>query len=189
MSKLQELKKHLRAGQVYRRADLTKWSTSVDRHLRQLVEEGFLEKVSGGVYSRPKRSVFGNVPAADQKLVEAFLKDSNFLVTSPNHFNSLGLGLTQLRSETVVYNLKRHGEYTLGGRTFKFKRVYRPLPKALSREFLLVDLVDNLRMLGEDAEEVATRVREKAAQFGQVVLARTAQRYGGAAAKRFFATA
>ena len=37
MNKLQELKKHLKRGKVYRRADLSKWSTSVDRHLDELV--------------------------------------------------------------------------------------------------------------------------------------------------------
>ncbi|TYL74592.1 hypothetical protein FXB38_34340 [Bradyrhizobium cytisi] len=39
MSKLDELKRHLKPGQAYRRADLARWSTSVDRHLKQLVEQ------------------------------------------------------------------------------------------------------------------------------------------------------
>jgi hypothetical protein len=46
MTKLDELKKHLKRGKVYRRSDLAKWSKSVDRHLEALVEEGTLQKLS-----------------------------------------------------------------------------------------------------------------------------------------------
>jgi hypothetical protein len=53
MTKLQELKKRLRPGQVYRREDLTRWSNAVDRHLKQLVEEGTLTKLAGGLYGYP----------------------------------------------------------------------------------------------------------------------------------------
>lgn len=44
---------------AYRRADLARWSTSVDRHLKELVESGTLKKLSGGlyVYQRRRRSV------------------------------------------------------------------------------------------------------------------------------------
>ena len=37
MTKLQDLKKHMRSGKVYRREDLAQWSSSVDRHLQQLL--------------------------------------------------------------------------------------------------------------------------------------------------------
>ena len=37
MKQLDILKKHLKQGEVYRRADLKKWSTAVDRHLQQFV--------------------------------------------------------------------------------------------------------------------------------------------------------
>ena len=39
MKALEELKKHLKPGQVYRRSGLEQWSNAVDRHLKQLVEE------------------------------------------------------------------------------------------------------------------------------------------------------
>ena len=50
MKKLQELKKHLRPGQVYRREDLAKWSSSVDRHLKELVKAGDLMKASASIH-------------------------------------------------------------------------------------------------------------------------------------------
>ncbi|MCK5285201.1 MAG: hypothetical protein KAJ86_06425, partial [Alphaproteobacteria bacterium] len=91
MSKLNELKKHLRRGSVYRRSDLELWSNAVDRHLKQLQEDGTLVKLSGGLYYYPKKTVFGNAPADDKALVTAFLKDNRFLLTSPNAYNALGV--------------------------------------------------------------------------------------------------
>src|ERR1700732_4798847 len=143
MTKFQELKRRLRPGQVYRREDLTRWSNAVDRHLKQLVEEGTLAKLAGGLYAYSKETVFGKAPPEDEKLVEAFLKDNRFLLASPNAYNSLGVGTTQLYDKTVVYNHKRHGDFLLGGRKFAF-RVKASFPKALTRELLLVDLVNNL---------------------------------------------
>jgi hypothetical protein len=75
--------------------------------------------------------------------VAGFLKDHRFLLASPNAYNALGVGTTQLYDKTVVYNHKRHGQFSLGGRTFDFRQ--KPsLPKKLTREFLLVDLANNL---------------------------------------------
>src|SRR5258708_5397577 len=114
MTKLQQLKKHLRPGRVYRREDVAHWSNAVDRHLRQLVDEGTLEKVAGGLYAYPRETVFGKAPAEDDELVATFLKDDRYLLASPNAYNSLGVGTTQLYDKTIVYNHKRHGEFALG---------------------------------------------------------------------------
>ena len=164
MTKLEEFKRHLRPGQVYRREDLARWSNAVDRHLKQLLEDGTLTKLAGGVYAYPKQTVFGKAPAEDDKLVETFLKDDRFLLTSPNAYNGLGVGTTQLYDKTVVYNHKRHGEFSLGGRTFDF-RVKPRFPRTLSEEFLLVDLVNNLDRLAESKEDVLRRVRDRAASY------------------------
>ncbi|HSC68744.1 MAG TPA: hypothetical protein VLC79_13685, partial [Cellvibrio sp.] len=121
MSALDELKQHLEPGQVYRRGDLAQWSNAVDRHLKQLVEEGMLHKVSQGVYACSKKTSFGKAAPEDYKLVEAFLKTDDFLLLSPNSYNALGVGTTQLYNEQVVYNRKRHGKFKLGNRTFNFQ--------------------------------------------------------------------
>ena len=49
MSKLNELKKHLKEGRVYRRAELTQWSNAVDRHFEMLLAHVFVEKLSPGI--------------------------------------------------------------------------------------------------------------------------------------------
>ena len=185
MSALNELKKHLRPGQVYRRADLLPWSNAVDRHLKQLVEEGTLTKLSGGVYAYPKRSRFGAVPADDEKLVEAFLKDHRFLLTTPNAYNALGVGSTQLYNETVVYNHKRHGRFKLGRREYDF-RVKPHFPSSLSEEFLLVDLVDNIDRLAENRSSMLESVKRKAMRMNPKALARAVREYGGLKSRKFF---
>src|SRR3979490_1642286 len=73
MTKLQELKKHLRPGQVYRREDLAQWSNAVDRPPKQLLNEGTLTKLAAGLYLYPKATVFGKAPPEDDKLVKTFL--------------------------------------------------------------------------------------------------------------------
>ena len=188
MTKAQELKRHLRPGQVYRREDLAQWSNAVDRHLKQLVSDGTLTKLRGGLYLYPKETVFGKAPPEDGKLVGTFLKDDRFLLASPNAYNSLGVGTTQLYDKTVVYNHKRHGSFVLGGRKFDF-RVKSSFPRALSEEFLLVDLVNNLDQLAESKKEVLVRVKERAASYDVARLQRVAREYGNVRTKKFFAKA
>jgi hypothetical protein len=188
MTRLQELKRHLRPGRVYRRQDLAQWSTAVDRHIKRLVEDGTLTKLSGGLYLCPKRTVFGKAPATEAALVAGFLKDDRFLLASPNAYNALGVGTTQLYDQTVVYNHKRHGHFSLGGRTFDF-RVKPSFPKKLSREFLLVDLVNNLDRLAESELKVLARVKEQAATLDAARLRRVAHDYGNVKTKKFFSKA
>lgn len=188
MNALEQVKSHLQEGKVYRRADLERWSNAVDRHLSQLQQEGVLMKLSGGLYYRPKMTVFGAAPADDETLVEAFLKDRRFLLTSPNLYNTLGLGMTQLYNETVVYNHKRHGLFRLGNRTFRF--VMKPhFPVKPTPEFLLVDVVNNLDQLAEDREQVLKQVQNKARSMERRALAKAVQEYGGVRARKFFSKA
>lgn len=185
MNKLDQLKRHLKPGHAYRRADLARWSTSVDRHLKQLVESGTLKKLSGGLYAYPKETAFGPAPASDKDVVGAFLKDHTFLLASPNAYNSLGVGTTQLYDKTVVYNHKRHGEFQLGNRKFAF-RVKPRFPKSLTKEFLLVDLVNNVDQLAEAKDEVLKRVMQRAASSDRRRLQRAVRSYGSERTKKFF---
>lgn len=118
--------------------------------------------------------------------MSAFLKDDPFLVASPNAYNSLGVGTTQLYDKTVVYNHKRHGEFQLDNRTFAF-RVKPRFPKSLTKEFLLVDLVNNVDQLAEAKDEILKRVAERAADSDQKRLRRAVREYGSERAKKFFA--
>lgn len=164
MSRLNELKKHLRPGKVYRRSDLCEWSNAVDRHLDELLKEGVVEKLSQGLYYVPKNSVFGKVPPDERILVQSFLNDSRFLLVTPNSYNSIGVGTTQLYNKKVVYNHKRHGKFKLGNREFEFHLKHH-FPTKLTQEFLLVDLANNLDNLAEDRQLVLEKLLEKATQM------------------------
>ena len=183
MMKADELKKHLRPGQVYRRQDLAAWSNSIDRHLKALLSDGTLTKVAAGLYLYPKQTAFGEAPADDATLVGRFLKDRHFLLASPNLYNSLGVGTTQLYDKTVVYNRKRHGNFWLDGRPFDFR--VKPFPRRLSKEFLLVDLVNNVDRLAESRHQVLARVKERAPSFDVPRLERAARDYGNVRTKKF----
>lgn len=183
MNKLQELKKHLRRGQVYRRDDLAKWSKSIDRHLNTLVEENTLEKLSHGLYYYPKLSVFGKTPPEEEVLVRSFLKDDRFLITSPSAYNSLGVGTTQLYNIRTVYNHKRHGEFQFGNRRFSF-RLKPHFPSKITEEFLLVDLVNNLEELAEDQSEVLKNVASKVRSMDTGKLKRLVSQYGSVKSKK-----
>jgi hypothetical protein len=187
MTRLEELKTHLRPGHVYRREDLARWSNAVDRHVKQLVSDGTLTKLAGGLYLFPRQTTFGKAPADDNTLVRTFLRDGRFLLASPNAYNGLGVGTTQLYDKTVVYNRKRHGVLSLGGRTFDFR--VKPFPRALSPEFLLVDLVNNVDRLAESRDEVLARVKERAPSYNVPRLQRAAREYGNVWTKKFFADA
>jgi hypothetical protein len=184
-SALAEVKKHLRAGRVYRRQDLAQWSASVDRHLRTLVDEGDLKKLRYGLYYFPKKLAFGEAPASEHELVQAFLRTNHFVVTSPNLYNQLGLGTTQLYNKRVVYNRKRHGTFELGGRVFQFERRMN-VPRKLSREFLLVDLVNEVDQLAEDRDALMARVLERARRMDSRKLSRAVSLYGNYSSQRWW---
>ncbi len=175
----------LKAGHVYRREDLARLSNAVDRHLHELVSMGKLQKLAQGLYHAPKQSNFGPLPPADDVVVKGFLRDKAFLVFSPSSYNAVGLGTTQLYNQTWVYNHKRHGVFRLGNRQFDF-RVKPRFPKKLTREFLYVDLLNNLEELPEDREVVLKQARSKLPSFDLDRLQKAVENYGNMATRKRF---
>jgi hypothetical protein len=185
MSQLNHLKANLTPGKVYRRADLNKWSKAVDRHLEELVSEGTLSKLSQGLYYYPKASRFGKLPPEEHEVVKSFLKTDHFLLTTPNAYNTLGLGTTQLHNMRVVYNTKRNGLFKLGNQLYYFK--FKPnFPTTLTREFLLVDLINNLDTLAEEKEIVLEKLPTKVQLADKAKLTDAVNNYGGVRAKKIF---
>lgn len=186
MARINYLKRQLKPGGVYRRTELTNWSKSVDRHLDELLSDGTLQKLSQGMYYVPKETAFGKTPPDEKTLVQSFLKDDRFLLTSNNAYNSLGLGTTQLYNEQFVYNHKRHGKFKLGNRTFNFKM--KPhFPKKLTKEFLVVDLVNNLKELAEEQTVVLQNLTMKVSEMDKKKLKRSVAEYGNVKTKKIFA--
>ncbi len=173
----------LQPGQVYRREDLTDWTASVDRDLQRLVRQGTLHKLAQGLYYAPKPSPFGIVPPTDETLVTSFLRDKDFLIFSPNVYNTLGVGTTQLYNTTWVYNHKRHGTFKLGNRTFDFRSKSK-FPHTLTPEFLLIDLLNNLDTLAEERDTLLRQVRECSADMEVDQLQSALDAYGSVATRK-----
>ena len=175
--------KHINQGEVYRRSDLEYYSTAIDRQLAQLIKGGQLVKLNQGLYYAPMQSKFGVVPPDDHLLVERFLKDEDFLLISPNAFNTLGLGLTQLYNTMWVYNHKRKGEFILNGKSFNFK-LKNSFPQKITREYLLVDLLNNFESLAEDKKNIVDKLTRNVLSFNMDTLMKATQQYGNGTAKR-----
>jgi hypothetical protein len=183
-AKSETLFKKMNLGVVYRRSDLTRWSRAVDRNLDQLVSEHKVLRLSPGLYMRPNTSPFGALPADDKSLVESFLKDKRFLLNSYNNYTQLGLGLTQLYNTQVVYNYKRHGEFELGGKKFFFKRAPK-FPRQLSKEYLLIDLLNNLKHVAEDQNLVLESFLKRKSEFDSKKVLSVAKEYARPFVKKF----
>ena len=174
---------HINQGEVYRRSDLEYYSTAIDRQLAQLIKGRKLVKLNQGLYYAPMQSKFGVVPPDDHLLVERFLKDEDFLLISPNSFNTLGLGLTQLYNTMWVYNHKRKGEFILNGKSFDFK-LKNSFPQKITREYLLVDLLNNFESLAEDKKNIVDKLTRNVLSFNMDALMKATQQYGNGTAKR-----
>lgn len=183
-----KLLSQLSEGTVYSWSALKEHSSSPGRDVKRLLDEGLLNKVGPGLYTPPKKSRFGVVPPKEDELVKNFLKSDDFLLFSTNQYNSLGLGLTQLKNETVVYNKKRHEPLVFSGRKFEFKRPNNGYPNKLTAEFLVVDLMNNLNSVGEDSgklkENVDRAVRSN--KFNKKLLVELANAYGKVGTRKFF---
>ena len=92
----------------------------------------------------------------------------------------------QLYNKRVVYNHKRHGKFTLGGKDFDF-RLKHKFPPKLSKEFLFVDLLNNLNDLAEDRQEVLQYAKEKILK-NLAPMKRCINCYGGERTKKLFNT-
>ena len=115
-----------------------------------------------------------------------FLDDKQFLIFNPSSYNSLGLGTTQLYNTTVVYNHKRHGTFKLAGFDFEFREKSRfPTAGQVNREFLLVDMLNNLAQLAEDAPAVLKAVQTKLTSFDAQRLQKAVADYASARTRRF----
>lgn len=167
----------MKPGQVYRRAELAQFSKAVDRDLKALVKKGLVRRPAAGLYYRPRKSRWGDVPAGIHELARAFLKTDDFLVTSLNVFNSLGVGLTQMVNATMVYNRKRVGKFLLDGMVYEFKRPGN-YPAKATEEYLYVDLLNNFEDLPERPDNFEVLLKKRLKNFSRKKLDKHAQSYG-----------
>ena len=168
----------LTPGRVYRTEDLRRWGKNPSRLAWRLVREGMLRHFSHGLFVRPRRGRFGEVPPSDENLLRAFLKGEPFLLTGPERWNALGLGATAVFSRQLVYNTKRTGEFDLDGARFLLRRV--PFPRKPTPEWFVIDLIENHDMAGVSLAEIEDRLAKAVAEdrFDPRRLEAMAEEYG-----------
>lgn len=181
----QSLKQEMKPGRVYRRQELNSFSNNLTRDLERLVANKEIVRAGPGLYYLPEMTKVGPLPASPAELVRAFLNDGDFLLTSLDDYNPLGLGLTQLYNETIVYNRKRHGRFVLDGRRFSFRRP-RNFPRELSKEFLYVDVLNNKKELLEDTSRLAMLLTNQSMKLDPKKLLEAANTYGKVSTRKFF---
>ena len=183
--RLDKLIKALRPLVPYRTSGLKKFSSNLSRDLDLLVQDGRLVKAAPGIYYRPKKSWFGNVPVDRKKLIAAFLKSDDFVLVNYSEYNDLRLGTTQLYNNVVVYNRKRHGTFRVGKFTYEFRRV-RYVPNKLTKEFLLVDMYNNQKEVAEDFNRVTELLRKKIDTFDTKKLLKIVSKHAKVGVRNFF---
>jgi len=128
-------------------------------------------------------TAFGIAPPDEDQLIKVFLKGDDFLITSPNYYNALGLGTTQLYNTKRIYNHKRHEDVRLGNRVYQFRRKPK-FPKKLTQEYLLVDFLNNLDVLAEDKKAISDNLVTKIKDFDFKELRKNVDKYGSIAVKK-----
>lgn len=125
---------------------------------KRLVEHGDLQPLANGLYAAPRKSRFGDLPPKPEAVMDAFLDHTPYLFTGPDYWNALGLGSTALFPLQIVYNTKRSGEFTLGGRKFLLRRV--KFPERTTPEWYAVDLIEHRATVGLDTPTLTRRLRD-----------------------------
>jgi hypothetical protein len=168
----------LEPGRVYRTRELAKWSANAPRLAQRLVRNGLLLQLAHGLFAAPRRSRFGEVPPTDEALLRAFLGDEPFVFTGPERWNALALGTTAVFATSLVYNTKRSGRFTFGGRQFLLRRV--AFPKKPSPEWFVVDLFENAEQAAASRDELRSQLEAalRAGKFDRPELALMATQYG-----------
>jgi len=174
---------HLEPGRVYRTQDLAQWSANPPRLAKRLVKEGALVPLARGLFAHPKRGRFGAVPPGDDDLLRAFLDGAPFIITGPARWNTLGLGATAVFATPLVYNTKRSGSFSLGGRGFQLRRV--AFPSAPTPEWYVVDLFEHSAQAGVSRDVLTAALKRAlaAGRFDAHRLRETAERYATKATK------
>ena len=171
-------------GTVFRTAALRRWGENPTRLARRLERDGLVQRLGHGFLFVPKLTKFGAAPPSDSALLDAVLEGGPYVVTGPMRWNALGLGSTALHVHPLVYNTKRTGSVTLGGRTFELRRV--AFPREVTAEWFVFDLLRHTDAAGVDpADLIRNLVRAlEHGRFDRTRLLETAERFGtGAAAK------
>jgi hypothetical protein len=122
---------------------------------------GKAEPLGKGLYWVSPDGSYGETKPTDMQILSVLLRGKEFLVTGNARWDLLSLGVTRPLGVTLVYTMRRAGEYMIGGRRFRLVRIYksqRRFPTAPVYEWWIVDLLENLEATGLQRDDVLERV-------------------------------
>lgn len=99
-------------------------------------------------------------------------------------YNSLGLVLNQLWNEVRIYNNKRHKKLKLANYNCVFQRPNNGFSAKITKEFILVDLLNNINDVGEDPDVLKGRVIKNINKFDAKKLKKLSVQYGKVGTKK-----
>ncbi len=182
-TRAEQMYRSMKTGQVYRRSYFSDRWPATSRDLKRLLDESLIQKVGPGMYLKPETTKYGKRRPDEREIVKNFLRDDDFLLVDENDYTSLVSGLTQLKMTQKVLNRRRHGFFRLGGYRFNF-HVRRNFPKIPTKEFLLVDLLDNVEQT-EDGTPITEKVMSRLGEYDPKKLLHAAKSYGNRATVNF----
>ena len=107
------------AGKLYREKFADQMSEAAFMQaISRLAKSGEIERISKGIYCRPKKSRFGTILPSDQEIVDLFIRHNNGVIVGYGLYNSLGL-TTQVSRRLNAYSslvdeqLKQIGHVTV----------------------------------------------------------------------------
>lgn len=77
--------------------------------LERFCKNGSLVRLTRGIYYRPKKSRFGNVPMRDQDIVSYYIENQKGLIAGYKLYNQKGL-TTQISKQTEVFSNRVSGQ-------------------------------------------------------------------------------
>ena len=132
------------AGKLYREKFAEQMSEAAFMQaISRLAKSGEIERISKGIYCRPKKSRFGTILPSDQEIVDLFIRHNNGVIVGYGLYNSLGL-TTQVSRRLNAYSslvdeqLKQIGHVTVQ----KYDLEYTDEAKAVIR---LMELLHHYR--------------------------------------------
>lgn len=177
----------MKVGKIYRSDMLSEYSNNLSRDLASLVKESRLKKAGPGLYYKPKKLGSFDIPVDKRSLAKEFLKvkAGSFLVRYLSDFHRLRLGTTQHSKKVYVYNKKRSGDFTLDGVEYAFRK--RKFPRVDSQEYLLVDMLNSLKELGENSTKLLTNLERRLPDMELDInkLLEASEKYGKTWVKRY----
>ncbi len=120
-------------GKLYReKFSQTMSEAAFSQAVSRLCKSGQIERISKGIYCRPKKSRFGTILPSDQEIVNLFTAKNNGVMVGYSLYNSLGV-TTQISKRLVAYSsvteekLKQIGNVTI----HKYDLEYTPATKSI----------------------------------------------------------